>query len=71
MKMIKSLRGVPGVQPERFQEAQNIQHCALSLVGEPILYPHINDLVRILHEVRAIFFSSYLTCSRNLFHLSW
>eukprot|EP01127_Copromyxa_protea_P005461 TRINITY_DN15390_c0_g1_i1.p1 TRINITY_DN15390_c0_g1~~TRINITY_DN15390_c0_g1_i1.p1 ORF type:complete len:687 (-),score=176.60 TRINITY_DN15390_c0_g1_i1:106-2127(-) len=50
VKMIKSLRGVPGVQPERFQEAQNIQHCALSLVGEPILYPHINDLLDILHK---------------------
>jgi tRNA wybutosine-synthesizing protein 1 len=33
VKMIKSLRGVPGVQMERFQEAHTIKHCALSLVG--------------------------------------
>lgn len=32
-KMIKQLRGVPGVNAERFKEAQEIKHCALSLVG--------------------------------------
>ncbi|KAL9981267.1 hypothetical protein ACROYT_G009944 [Oculina patagonica] len=47
--MIKQFRGVPGVKPERFEEGMNIRHCALSLVGEPIMYPRINELVRILH----------------------
>lgn len=42
-KMIKQLKGVPGVKSDRFQEAFDIQHCALSLVGEPIMYPHINE----------------------------
>lgn len=32
-KMIRSFKGVPGVKPERFAEALDIQHCALSLVG--------------------------------------
>lgn len=27
-----------------------IRHCALSLVGEPIMYPHINELIDILHS---------------------
>ncbi|CAB4004963.1 S-adenosyl-L-methionine-dependent tRNA 4-demethylwyosine synthase-like [Paramuricea clavata] len=27
-----------------------VRHCALSLVGEPIMYPKINDLVRLLHS---------------------
>jgi len=27
-----------------------IRHCALSLVGEPIMYPHINELITMLHE---------------------
>jgi wyosine [tRNA(Phe)-imidazoG37] synthetase (radical SAM superfamily) len=45
------LKGVPGIVPERFNEAQKIQHCALSLVGEPILYPYINEFVDMLHEV--------------------
>ncbi|RMX47239.1 hypothetical protein pdam_00012924 [Pocillopora damicornis] len=47
--MIKQFRGVPGVKPERFEEGMKIRHCALSLVGEPIMYPRINELVRILH----------------------
>lgn len=29
-----------------------VRHCALSLVGEPIMYPHINALLRILHGKR-------------------
>ncbi|KAG0742138.1 hypothetical protein G6F57_007867 [Rhizopus arrhizus] len=49
-KMIKQLKGVPGVKADRFQEAFTIRHCALSLVGEPIFYPHINDFVTMLHE---------------------
>jgi len=48
--IIKSARGIPGVHPERFKEAQTIKHCALSLVGEPIMYPHINKFVDLLHE---------------------
>ncbi|KAF7722478.1 S-adenosyl-L-methionine-dependent tRNA 4-demethylwyosine synthase [Apophysomyces ossiformis] len=49
-KMIKQLKGVPGVKADRFQEAATIRHCALSLVGEPIFYPHINEFVTLLHE---------------------
>jgi len=49
-KMIKEFKGVPGVKPERFQEGLQPRHCALSLVGEPIIYPHINELMRLMHE---------------------
>ena len=49
-KMIKQMRGVPGVLPEKLEEGMNVQHCALSLVGEPIMYPEINRFVRMLHE---------------------
>jgi len=48
-QLIKQMRGVPGVQPERMREAATIKHCALSLVGEPIIYPHINEFVGMLH----------------------
>ncbi|KAI9472126.1 MAG: hypothetical protein EXX96DRAFT_582967 [Benjaminiella poitrasii] len=51
-KMIKQLKGVPGVKADRFQEAFRVRHCALSLVGEPIFYPHINEFVQKLHENR-------------------
>jgi len=42
--------GVPGVKTERFEEGLCPRHCALSLVGEPIMYPQINAFVRLLHS---------------------
>lgn len=59
-KKIKMMRGVPGVRAERFQEAMKIRHCALSLVGEPIFYPHINEFVAMLHREHI---SSFLVCN--------
>jgi tRNA wybutosine-synthesizing protein 1 len=50
LQMTKSLRGIQGALPERIKEAQTIRHCALSLVGEPIMYPRINELVKELHD---------------------
>ncbi|EOA33528.1 hypothetical protein CARUB_v10019936mg [Capsella rubella] len=51
-KMIKQMKGVPGVTAEKLQEGLNPRHCALSLVGEPIMYPEINALVDELHGRR-------------------
>jgi tRNA wybutosine-synthesizing protein 1 len=48
--MIKQMKGVPGVEKEKYEEAFTIKHCALSLVGEPIIYPHINQFVDLLHS---------------------
>ncbi|KAL4806809.1 hypothetical protein BDV18DRAFT_138261 [Aspergillus unguis] len=59
-KKIKMMRGVPGVRAERFSEAMRIRHCALSLVGEPIFYPHINRFLELLH---AEHISSFLVCN--------
>jgi tRNA wybutosine-synthesizing protein 1 len=59
-KKIKMMRGVPGVRAERFEEAMRIRHCALSLVGEPIFYPRINEFVGLLHGERI---SSFLVCN--------
>lgn len=59
-KKIKMMRGVPGVRAERFAEAMRIRHCALSLVGEPIFYPHINEFTAMLH---AEHISSFLVCN--------
>ncbi|KAL2173820.1 uncharacterized protein P884DRAFT_251026 [Thermothelomyces heterothallicus CBS 202.75] len=59
-KKIKMMRGVPGVRAERFAEAMRIRHCALSLVGEPIFYPHINEFLGLLHGERI---SSFLVCN--------
>ncbi|KAK6332236.1 hypothetical protein TWF696_002957 [Orbilia brochopaga] len=57
---IKMLKGVPGVRADRFAEAFRIRHCALSLVGEPIFYPHINEFLNMLHARRI---SSFLVCN--------
>ena len=59
-KKIKMLRGVPGVRAERFAEAMRIRHCALSLVGEPIFYPRINEFVSLLHGEGV---STFLVCN--------
>lgn len=59
-KKIKMLKGIPGVRAERFAEAMRIRHCALSLVGEPIFYPHINEFLGMLHNEQI---SSFLVCN--------
>jgi tRNA wybutosine-synthesizing protein 1 len=59
-KKIKMMRGIPGVRAERFAEAMRIRHCALSLVGEPIFYPYINEFTAMLHKERI---SSFLVCN--------
>lgn len=51
-KMIREAKGIPGVKKERFEEAMTVRHCALSLVGEPIMYPRINELLAELHKRR-------------------
>ena len=50
VKLIKETKGIPGVNMERWQEALSPQHCALSLVGEPIMYPRINEFLCDLHS---------------------
>ncbi|CAN0922038.1 S-adenosyl-L-methionine-dependent tRNA 4-demethylwyosine synthase [Linum grandiflorum] len=51
-QMIKQMKGVPGVTQERLAEGLSPRHCALSLVGEPIMYPEINTLIDELHKRR-------------------
>ncbi|RZF34501.1 hypothetical protein LSTR_LSTR011743 [Laodelphax striatellus] len=48
--MINQFKGVPGVIQARFAEGLEAKHCALSLVGEPIMYPEINKFVTLLHD---------------------
>ncbi|XP_033832959.1 S-adenosyl-L-methionine-dependent tRNA 4-demethylwyosine synthase TYW1 isoform X1 [Periophthalmus magnuspinnatus] len=50
--MIREFKGVPGVKPERYEEGLAVKHCALSLVGEPIMYPEINAFLHLLHSHR-------------------
>lgn len=53
--LINQLKGVPGVQLERFSEEQEElkpQYFALSFVGEPIKYPKFNKFIDFLHDKR-------------------
>jgi tRNA wybutosine-synthesizing protein 1 len=50
IQMIKETKGIPGVNMERWKEAHTVRHCALSLVGEPIMYPRIDELLGDLHS---------------------
>ena len=59
-RKINQMRGIPGVRAERFEEGMRIRHCALSLVGEPIFYPHINELLAMLHREHI---STFLVCN--------
>ncbi len=50
-RMVKELKGMPGLIMDRYKEAMDgPHHCALSLVGEPIMYPRINDMLAELHK---------------------
>ena len=49
VQMIKETKGIPGVRMDRWKEAHTVRHCALSLVGEPIMYPRINEFLGELH----------------------
>ncbi|KAG0436155.1 S-adenosyl-L-methionine-dependent tRNA 4-demethylwyosine synthase [Dictyocoela muelleri] len=48
--MIFQMKTAPDVKKERYEEAMNVRHCALSLVGEPIMYPKINEFIKLLHS---------------------
>jgi tRNA wybutosine-synthesizing protein 1 len=50
ISMIKETKGIPGVRMDRWKEAHTVKHCALSLVGEPIMYPRIDELLGDLHS---------------------
>ncbi|EZG43824.1 putative tRNA wybutosine-synthesizing 1-like protein [Gregarina niphandrodes] len=49
--MVQVFKGARGVEETgRLTEGLEVAHCALSLVGEPILYPRINELLSRLHR---------------------
>lgn len=50
INMIKEAKGIPGVKMDRWTEAHTVRHCALSLVGEPIMYPRIDEFLEDLHD---------------------
>ncbi|NOX71521.1 MAG: 4-demethylwyosine synthase TYW1 [Candidatus Micrarchaeota archaeon] len=57
-KLLSGLGGNEKVDPEKFREALIPDHYAISLSGEPTMYPKLGEMVRLLRkkpEVRTIF----------------
>ncbi len=49
-KMLSGYRGNPKSDPVKLKEALTPRHIAISLTGEPTLYPHLSDLVKGFHK---------------------
>ncbi|WP_461867095.1 4-demethylwyosine synthase TYW1 [Thermococcus sp.] len=49
-KLIVGYKGMPGINMKKFEEAWNPKHAAISLSGEPMLYPYMGDLVDEFHK---------------------
>ncbi|MGA7475756.1 MAG: 4-demethylwyosine synthase TYW1 [Thermoplasmata archaeon] len=49
-RIISGFKGDPEVRLERWEEAQTPRHVAISLTGEPTLYPRMNRFLELCHE---------------------
>jgi tRNA wybutosine-synthesizing protein 1 len=49
-KLLSGFGGNPEVDRKKFREGQNPKHCAISLAGEPMIYPKINELIEECHR---------------------
>lgn len=45
-ELLSGFGGNPNANRKKFLEAQNPKHCAISLAGEPTIYPNINGLIQ-------------------------
>jgi len=51
-RFIKQVVSGGVARDDRAAEAEEVRHCALSLVGEPVLYPRVGELIERLHARR-------------------
>lgn len=49
-ELLSGFKGNPGVDLRRWEEAQHPRHAAISLAGEPTLYPPLNHLLEEFHR---------------------
>ncbi|ASJ10383.1 wyosine biosynthesis protein TYW1 [Thermococcus sp. P6] len=49
-KLLVGYKGMPGIDMKKFEEAWNPKHAAISLSGEPMLYPYMGNLVEEFHR---------------------
>ncbi|HLC72371.1 MAG TPA: 4-demethylwyosine synthase TYW1 [Candidatus Nanoarchaeia archaeon] len=49
-KLLEGYKGHSKVTPQSYQLSKTIKHVALSLTGEPITYPRMNELLDLFHQ---------------------
>jgi len=49
-RILSGFKGDPSVLPARWEESQTPRHIAISLTGEPTLYPKMNRFLELCHE---------------------
>lgn len=50
LKLLYGFKGSPSSDKKRYDESTKVRHVALSLVGEPIAYPKINEILEDFHK---------------------
>ena len=50
MQLLSGFGGNPEVDKKKLKEAQNPKHCAISLAGEPMIYPKISNFIQECHK---------------------
>jgi tRNA wybutosine-synthesizing protein 1 len=49
-KLLSGFKGFADVKMDLFKESAEVKHAALSLTGEPIIYPKINEFIELLNK---------------------
>lgn len=49
-RLLSGYKGAEGIDRERWEESQRPRHIAISLTGEPTLYPKMNRFLELCHE---------------------
>jgi len=49
-RILSGFKGDPAVEIDRWEESQSPRHIAISLTGEPTLYPKMNRFLELCHE---------------------
>jgi len=49
-KLLSGFKGFKDVKMNLWKESNEVKHCALSLNGEPIIYPKINEFISLLNK---------------------
>lgn len=49
-ELLNGFGGLKNINKKNYKDSQTVKHAALSLTGEPILYPKINELIKLFHK---------------------